>query len=116
MSGVSQLPAGFEALELFVEGWSIEGAANRARRRLDSTEADRDAFFQAARDLAAPALELLDARPLDQFDDREKRLMNLMLSLAHVSLAVEVQRDHEASHAVWARRVGITRAPSDDRG
>ena len=116
MSDVRLLPTGFEALEPFVESWSIEGAADRAQHRLDSTEADRNAFFQAARDLAAPALEMLDGKPLDQFDDSERRLMNLMLSLAHVSLAVEVQRDHEDSHGVWARRVRITRAPSDQQG
>ncbi len=116
MSDAMLLPAGFEALEPFVETWSIDSAANRAQARLDSTEADREAFFIAARDLAAAALELLDGKPLEQFDDRETRLMNLMLSLAHVSLAVEVQRDHEAAHAQWARRVRITRAPSDNRG
>ena len=113
MVGATALPEGFETLEPFVDSWSVEGAANRARRRLESTAADREAFFEAARDLAAPALELLDRKPLDQLDGREQRLMNLMLSLAHVSLAVEVQRDHEEFHARGARHVRITRAPSD---
>lgn len=113
MSKATDLPVGFEALEPFVETWSIDGAANRATRRLDSTEADREAFFNAAVDLAAPALELLDRKPLEQFDAREKRLMNLMLTLVHVSLAVEVQGDQEEFHARGARRVEITRAPAD---
>ena len=39
--------------------------------------------------------------------------MNLMLSLAHVSLAVEIQGDAESHHAGWARFITITRASSD---
>ncbi len=115
MAEATSLPDGFEVLEPFVELWSIEGAAQRAQRRLESTESDREAFFNAACELAGPALELLDQKPLDQLDDREQRLMNLMLSLAHVSLAVEIQRDQEDFHAEWAQRVQIIRAPSDYR-
>ena len=113
MGNTTTLPEGFEALVPFVDAWSIEGAANRAQRRLDSTAAEREAFFEAASGLAAPALERLDRKPLGELDDSERRLLNLMLSLTHVSLAVEVQRDHEEAHARGARQVRITRAPSD---
>lgn len=109
----STLPAGFEALEPFVAGWAIKGAASRARRRLESEEADRVAFFEAARPLLEPALARLDAKPLDQLDEAEKRLMDLMLAFAHVALAVEIQGDDEARHAKDARFLTITRAPSD---
>jgi len=113
MSGAALLPKGFEILDRFVDSWAIEGAANRARHRFDSDQADREAFFNAAKDLAASALDLLDQKPLDQFDDKDKCLMNLMLSLAHVSLAVEVQGDFEPQHAEIARHMKITRAVSD---
>lgn len=109
----SSLPAGFEALEPFVAGWAIKGAANRARRRLDSEEAERVAFFEAAKPLLQPALAHLDQKPLDQLDAREKRLMDLMLTFAHITLAVETQGDEEAKHAKDARFLTITRAPSD---
>jgi hypothetical protein len=112
-AAASQLPAGFEALEPFVAGWAIKGAAARARRRLDSAEADRVAFFEAAKDLLAPALARLDQTPIAQFDAQEKRLMDLMLSFAHIALAVEIQRDDEPRHARDARFLTITRAPSD---
>ncbi len=36
-------------------------------------------------------------------------MMNLFLTLAHVSLAVEKQRDAEAAHAVAHARTTITR-------
>lgn len=113
MNTETTLPEGFEQLEPFVEAWSIEGAANRSRRRIDSSEQERVAFFNAAKDLAGPALAMLDRKPLNEFDDRETRLMNLILSLAHVSLAVEVQGDDEPKHATNARYITITRASSD---
>jgi hypothetical protein len=109
----SPLPAGFETLEPFVERWAITGAAARARLRLESEAAERVAFFEAAKDLLAPALARLDQTPIDRFDAAEKRLMNLVLSFAHVALAVEVQGDDEARHARDARFLTITRAPSD---
>src|SRR5688572_32846266 len=95
----ARLPAGFEALEPFVEGWSIAGAANRAQRRNDSTPAERTAFYEAASPLAPAALEHLDRKALGAFDEGEERLMNLMLTLAHVALAVEAQGPDEARHA-----------------
>lgn len=113
MSNANSLPAGFEALEPFVEQWSVAGAANRVQCRLDSEAADRVAFYNAAKDMAAPALALLDKKSLAQFDESEERLMNLLLSLAQVSLAVEVQGEAEPKHARFAQFMKITRAPSD---
>jgi hypothetical protein len=109
----SRLPSGFEALEPFVDAWAVAGAANRAQTRLASSETDRESFYAVAKDLLAPALTFLDKKKLAEFDEKERRLMNLMLSLAHVSLAVEQQRDHEARHGLSARYLTITRAPSD---
>lgn len=108
------LPAGFEALEPFVDSWAVEGANNRLRARLDSEEQDQVDFFRVGTELVPAALELLDGKPLDQLDETEQRLMNLVLTLAHVSLAVEVQKDHESHHAKYARYITITRASADD--
>lgn len=114
MSGAnSELPAGFEALEPFVDAWAVAGAANRARLRTMSSEVDRAAFYNAARDLVAPALAHLDRKPLDGLDDREKRLMNLLLSLCHVALAVEAQGPDEVRHGRMRAHMKITRATAD---
>ena len=107
------LPEGFESLEPFVEQWAIAGSHVRLQRRLDSTDSERKAFYEATRGLVPAALELLDKKPLDQFDDRDNRLMNLVLSMAHVSLAVEVQKEQEPMHAKTARYITITRSPAD---
>jgi hypothetical protein len=39
--------------------------------------------------------------------------MDLMLSFAHVALAVEMQGDDEPKHAEAARHMHVIRAPSD---
>jgi hypothetical protein len=63
--------------------------------------------------LAPAALAYLDAKPLDQFDHSEQLLMKLSLSFAHVSMAVELQRDDEARHATYRPYTHITKAPAD---
>jgi hypothetical protein len=108
-----RLPAGFAALEPFVDDWAISGAANRMAKRLSSSDEDRTAFFDAAKELVAPALAELDRTPLGQFDDKEKRLMDLMLCFAHVAMAVEIQGDDEPKHARDAQHMKIITAPSD---
>ena len=113
MSGETSLPKGFETLEPFAARWAIKGMAARAQARLDSTEADRLSFFDAAKDFVAPALARLDHKPLAGLDDSEKRLMDLMLSFAHVSIAVEMQGENEARHANAAPMMRITRATAD---
>ena len=111
-----QLPPRFENLEPFVEHWALSGAANRARLRLTSSEAEREAVFRAANDVLPDALAYLDGKPLDAFDERDKRLMNLLLSLCHIAMAVEIQGDDEPRHAQVRQHLRITRAPSDLNG
>ncbi len=108
------LPPGFGSLEPFVSAWALEGADNRLRARLASREADRVAFFEAAKDLLPRGLDYLDRKPLAEHSDQDKRLMRLLLGMAHVALAVEIQGDDEPRHAEGARHMTITRAPSDD--
>ena len=112
----STLPPGFEVLQPFVESWAVAGAANRAHRRLTSSEPERMAFYETAKCLLAAALDHLDNKPVGQFDDREEQLMNLMLSFGHVSLAVEVQGDNEVNHACGRRHLKITKASADMPG
>lgn len=110
---IAQLPRGFEALNSYVADWAIEGADNRHRRRIHSSKAEREAFFEAVKEVLPAALEHLDSKPLAAHDTAEKRLLNLLLTFAHVALAVEVQGDDEAKHAIGAGRITITRAMAD---
>ena len=109
----SLLPAGFEALAPFVEFWAADTAAGRAHCRDISDEASRVAFYNVANDLVPTALACLDEKPLNQFDEGDQRLMKLVLSFAHVAMAVELQRDEEPRHARYRPYMRITRAPAD---
>ncbi|OBB33701.1 hypothetical protein A5792_11415 [Mycolicibacterium peregrinum] len=107
------LPPGFETLEPFVDQWTSETANDRLKQRLRSSEAGRVAFFDAAKDRLQDGLTYLDKKPFAEYDDNENRLMQLLLSFAHIALAVEVQGDDEPKHAVGARYMTITQAPSE---
>ena len=103
------LPRDFAALEPFAAYWSVASLSGRDTRRLDSSEGQRAAFYNAARDIAPVAIEYLDSKPFAQYDDADHRLLDLMLALIHVALAVEVERDEEHIHARGARLMPIVR-------
>jgi hypothetical protein len=107
------LPAGFEALAPFVKVWAADTAAERAHCRDSSDETSRLAFYNAIKDRVPEALSYLDAKSLNQLDESERRLMKLILSFAHVSIAVELQREAEPRHARYRPYMRITRAPAD---
>ncbi len=109
----SLLPQGYEALEPFVDQWAIAGTAKREQRRSESRAAERVAFFNVSKDMVDRALTELDRKPLNRFDEKDNRLMNLMLSFAHVAIAVEVQGSAEAEHARYRQHMIITRTPAD---
>lgn len=107
------LPEGFEALSPFVSRWAPESTAARAALRDGATQEELKSFYQAASPLLDQALDFLDQRPVEQLSAPERRLMNMMLSFAHASLAVEIQGSEESKHATWRRRMHIERSPAD---
>jgi hypothetical protein len=109
----TSLPLDFEALLPFVEFWAGNTAAERAHSRDSSDEASRLAFYNVIVELAPQALAYLDAKPLNQFDGSEQRLMKLLLSFAHVAMAVELHREEEPKHAKTRPYMRITQAPAD---
>lgn len=109
----AQLPSGFEVLQPFVHQWAASTLAGRDAARLDSTPEQRRAFYDAVGQKAAAALDYLNGRPLDRFSAGETALMNLTLSLVHVTLAVELQGNDEPLHARGARMMPIVRGHAD---
>ncbi len=110
---MSLLPSAYAALEPFATDWALHTTAERAAKRGSSTEAERQALYAAVMPVAAQALSELDGKPLASLDASEKRLLDLLLSFAHVSLAVELQRDDEPQHAVFRQRMLVTASPAD---
>jgi hypothetical protein len=113
MTAATLLPADFATLEPFVERWALPTTAERAARRSGSTSEEREAFFAAGSPLLDAALDHLDGLPLGAFPVQEQRLMDLMLSLAHVALAVEIQGPDETRSAPWRDRMRIGRSAAD---
>jgi len=107
------LPPGFEPLQDYVQKWAVEGAAERLQRRLQSTGPERLAFYNDISSLFPDAIALLDQTPPQVYDPQQQRLMNLLLSFAHVALAVEVQGEDEDRQAQARQHMKITRASAD---
>ena len=108
------LPSAYAALEPFVAEWALTTTAERAAKRGSATPDQRKAFYDAAMPLAGQALTELDAKPLADLSEAETRLLDLVLTFGHISLAVEVQAGAEAEHTRWRNRMVITRAPADE--
>ena len=99
-------------MESLVPLWAIEGSAARAAKRDSSSANERQELFTALHPRLSEALEYLDQIGLPSFTNADQNLMNLLLSYAHVSLAVEVQGEDEAKLAIWRPKMQLTRTPA----
>ena len=107
------LPPAYATLEPFAAQWALPTTVERAARRSQSTAAERQAFYDAVSPIAAQTLDALDAKPLSELSEQEKRLLDLLLAFSHVALAIEIQGTDEDRHAPWRDRMVITRSPAD---
>lgn len=114
MSHDISLPEGFGALEPYVARWIVATSAERAALRTSSTPEERAEFFAAASPLMGKALDYLDTHSLPNLPAAEKRLMDLMLTLAHIALAVEIQGPDEIKSAPSRDRMRIIRSAADN--
>ena len=85
------LPAEFADLEPYSE-WCLEFERERYAKRLASTMADLQSFYDAAFPRLDAAIEYLDRYPLDALPEDATRLLWLCYSLVNVSFPVEVWR------------------------
>jgi hypothetical protein len=84
------LPEPFAALEPFAAVWSLPTEIDRhERRRASSMETLRD-FYDAMLPRMSEILGYLETRPPDDLSAKDRRLMQLTLSLAEIAPAVEL--------------------------
>jgi hypothetical protein len=83
------LPAEFASLEPFTD-WVLGSERERYAKRLASSMAEMQAFYDAAFPLLGAATTHLDQFPLGDLPEAERNLMLLMMSLITVSFPVEV--------------------------
>ena len=96
------LPADFGSLEPF-GGWALATEPERYARRLASSMAEMQAFYDAAFPLLEPAMAHLDQYALHELPEAERNLLHLMQSLVMVSFPVEVWKQPRVpdSGATW---------------
>jgi hypothetical protein len=83
------LPAEFADLQPYL-AWALPSEPERYAKRLGSTMAEMQAFYDAAFPRLADALAHCGEKPLDELSDEARTLVHLMQSLVMVSFPVEV--------------------------
>ena len=89
---MSRLPDAFSDLEPLAEqGWCLGSERERQAKRHASSTAELQAFYDAFAPRIEAVVAHLDAAPgsPNDFGDRDRHLMWLLLSMAEVSFAVE---------------------------
>ena len=89
MTAHSHLPPSFEELEPFVEYWAAEDFHARIARRFSSDIAQARRFYDAVAPRAADILRYLEQFPLLDLPPDAKRLYQLLMTLAHVTVSIE---------------------------
>ncbi|WP_374413720.1 hypothetical protein [Novosphingobium colocasiae] len=111
MSG-AVLPAGFEALEPFVGYWAVAGVQERRERRENAPMEDIETFYNAMLALAPQAIAHLEGRQMVDLEGADRTLMELLLALAHASMATELHRQPRAPFTPWPHEVRLVEAPA----
>jgi hypothetical protein len=84
------LPAEFADLEPFAETWCLPTEPERYARRLATSMAEMQRFYDAITPRAQAAMDYCDRFPLDEQPDDALRLLHLLYSMIMVSFPVEV--------------------------
>jgi hypothetical protein len=83
------LPETFRDLEPFAE-WALATETERKNKRLASTMAELQTFYEAILPRMEAAISYLNQFPLDAMPTEAQRLFHMTLSLAEVAMAVEL--------------------------
>lgn len=83
------LPNGFESLEKHVDYWARTTEAERRVQRDNSNIDDIKSFYEDMSRIVDSALDYLNTRDFNAFDEAETRLFSLTLALAEIAPAVD---------------------------
>lgn len=100
------LPAEFADLEPYAPTWCLATEAERWNQRVGSSMQELTDFYDAAFPRLEAAIDWCDRYPLEDMPDEARHLLQLIYSLAQVSMAVEVfgqQRPTDSADAVLQR-------------
>jgi hypothetical protein len=98
----AKLPPEFADLEPYSD-WCLASEAERYSKRLNSSMAEMQAFYDAIAPRAEEAISFCDKFPLDDMPDDVLNLMHLLYSMIMVSFPVECWKQPRVpdSGATW---------------
>lgn len=108
MTETAQLPAAFQALEIFARSWALPTSDERMRKRMASSMAEIQTFYDALLPITESALAHLDSFELAALPPAETRLFRLLLASTEAALAVEVYRAPQLPLAPSESRFQVT--------
>lgn len=88
-SPAARLPREFAALERWLDDWVLPDSRARLEKRLTTSQAELQAFYDAMLIHAEQALAYLAKRKLGALAAADESLLKLLLSLAEVGPAIE---------------------------
>lgn len=100
------LPAGFTELEPYAATWCLATETERFGRRLQSSMAEMEEFYDAFFPRLEEAIDYCDKHSLDDLPEDVEHLLQLIYSLIIVAMAVEIfhqPRTVDAADAVLTR-------------
>jgi len=101
------LPEGFADLDPFVAHWAVAGQNERRFQRSEASFEEIKCFYDAMLPRADEALDHLSAFSLRDMPGPERRLMQLVLSLAQASMAVEVHGEARVPKSPWPNSITV---------
>jgi hypothetical protein len=93
------LPSQFSALEPYAATWCLPTERQRFAKRVASTMAEIQSFYDAFFPRAEEAIAYCDKFPLDDMPEDAQRLLQLLYSLVMVSFPVEAWRQPQIPDA-----------------
>jgi len=102
------LPPGFSDLEQFTQ-WALPTSVERNKKRLESSMDEITVFYTALLPRLEGILAYLDQFSLQEMPQDARRLMYLSLSLAEVSIAVELFHEPKVTGGCDPSRFVVTR-------
>lgn len=105
---ITLLPHGFSDLEIFTE-WALRSSTERNRKRRGSSMDEINAFYNAMLPRLEEILAYLDQFSLQEIPQDARRLLDLCLSLAEVTIAVELFHEPKVTGGCNPERFVVVR-------
>jgi hypothetical protein len=96
------LPEAFAELEPFAATWCLATETERFARRMASSMAEMQSFYDAFFPRIEEAIAYCDRFPLDDVPEDAQRLLQLVYSLVMVAMAIEIFRQPAPTDAADA--------------